>query len=125
MTNLLKKWIFIAQFHLQDPDSEYGDPDPAWPIWIRIRNTDLHHVRQPNEHAYTPRERLTVVVLTRKGIGMPMLASNFIAPGMVVHLQSENGVLGLGPFPTKDQVPVPKSLLPMTNSPDNLQLCTV
>jgi hypothetical protein len=33
-----------------------------------------------------------------------MLASNFIAPGMVVHLQSENGVLGLGPFPTKDQV---------------------
>jgi len=38
------------------------------------------------------------------GIGMPMLASNFIAPGMVVHLQSENGVLGLGPFPTKDQV---------------------
>jgi acyl CoA:acetate/3-ketoacid CoA transferase beta subunit len=40
------------------------------------------------------------------GIGMPMLASNFIAPGMVVHLQSENGVLGLGPFPTKDQVPL-------------------
>lgn len=38
------------------------------------------------------------------GIGMPMLASNFIPAGMVVHLQSENGVLGLGPFPTKDQV---------------------
>jgi len=38
------------------------------------------------------------------GIGMPMLASNFIPPTMTVHLQSENGILGLGPFPTKDQV---------------------
>ena len=38
------------------------------------------------------------------GIGMPMLASNFIPPSMTVHLQSENGILGLGPFPTKDEV---------------------
>ncbi|CAG0917393.1 unnamed protein product [Notodromas monacha] len=38
------------------------------------------------------------------GIGMPMLASNFIPKNMTVHLQSENGVLGLGPFPTEDEV---------------------
>ena len=29
------------------------------------------------------------------GIGLPMLASNFVAKGMTVNLQSENGVLGL------------------------------
>ncbi|KAJ2781925.1 Succinyl-CoA:3-ketoacid coenzyme A transferase 1, mitochondrial [Coemansia javaensis] len=38
------------------------------------------------------------------GIGMPMLASNYIEPGMTVNLQSENGILGLGPFPAADQV---------------------
>lgn len=38
------------------------------------------------------------------GIGMPMLAPTFLEPGTVIHMQSENGILGMGPYPTKEQV---------------------
>ena len=38
------------------------------------------------------------------GIGIPTLVANHIAPGIDVTLQSENGMLGLGPFPTEAEV---------------------
>ena len=38
------------------------------------------------------------------GIGLPTLVANFVSPAIEVWLQSENGMLGIGPFPTEGQV---------------------
>ena len=38
------------------------------------------------------------------GIGLPTLVANYIPEGMSVMLQSENGLLGIGPFPSENEV---------------------
>ncbi|GGD74737.1 3-oxoacid CoA-transferase subunit B [Croceicoccus mobilis] len=38
------------------------------------------------------------------GIGIPTLVANHVPPGIKVTLQSENGMLGIGPFPYEDEV---------------------
>jgi 3-oxoacid CoA-transferase subunit B len=38
------------------------------------------------------------------GIGMPTLVANRIPPGISITLHSENGLLGIGPFPTEDEI---------------------
>ncbi len=38
------------------------------------------------------------------GIGIPTLVSNYIPAGIDVTLQSENGMLGMGPFPTEENI---------------------
>ncbi|MFT4197629.1 MAG: CoA transferase subunit B [Pseudoxanthomonas sp.] len=38
------------------------------------------------------------------GIGLPTLVANYIPEGVDVWLQSENGLLGIGPFPSEDEI---------------------
>jgi 3-oxoacid CoA-transferase subunit B len=38
------------------------------------------------------------------GIGIPTLVANFIPAGMSIMLQSENGMLGMGPYPTEEEI---------------------
>src|SRR3984885_79581 len=38
------------------------------------------------------------------GIGIPTLVANYIQPGISIMLQSENGMLGMGPYPTEEEV---------------------
>ena len=57
-----------------------------------------------NEMAKRAADELRDGFYVNLGIGIPTLVANYIPEGMTVTLQSENGMLGMGPFPTPNEV---------------------
>ena len=57
-----------------------------------------------NEMAARAAKEIKNGMYVNLGIGIPTLVSNFIPNNIDITLQSENGMLGMGPFPTEENV---------------------
>ena len=97
------KWL-VASILWQEATSE--NP-PAREPYSRIEEMSTETLTKGwtrNEMAQRAAKELRDGYYVNLGIGIPTLVANFVPEGMTVTLQSENGMLGIGPFPYDDEV---------------------
>uniref|UniRef100_A0A8C7JBY0 Succinyl-CoA:3-ketoacid-coenzyme A transferase n=1 Tax=Oncorhynchus kisutch TaxID=8019 RepID=A0A8C7JBY0_ONCKI len=110
-----EKRIEVVLYSSSLPDQSNRENELTVSLYTLQRRTvqkDLAEKPKPKKDSDILRERIIRRaalefedgMYANLGIGIPMLASNFIQPDITVHLQSENGILGLGPYPTEDEV---------------------
>lgn len=84
----------IEILKLRDPEANARSDTPATNLAQEQRNRIGRRASQELKEGY----------YVNLGVGIPTLAATFIPPGRTVWIQSENGILGMGPYPTKDEV---------------------
>lgn len=86
--------------------------DPTKPIEYKTLSTGTGGVvipgigeKQKKKELIVKRAALEIKdrMIVNLGVGIPTLASNFVNPNYTVFLQSENGLLGIGPFPVEGE----------------------
>lgn len=61
-------------------------------------------VKQRNRIAKRAAQELKEGYYVNLGVGIPTLTTSFLPEGRTVWVQSENGILGMGPYPTEEEV---------------------
>lgn len=83
----------IEVLKIRDPEAEANGAKDKTPDQLRRERIGRRASHELAEGYYV-----------NLGVGIPTLAASFVPEGRTVWLQSENGMLGMGPFPTKDEV---------------------